>query len=112
VASNQSFSCYKGEDVVITVTLSPATNITGWGLQFTVKRGYEDGTALLTKTTAGGITITDAANGVFKITLASDDTNNATVGAGAYVFDVQRTDGGSRAVLTIGTFTVFPEVAL
>jgi hypothetical protein len=112
MAIKTDIAWYLGEDVTLTVTMSPAVNITGWSLAFTVKRAYGDAAALLSKTTAAGITITDAANGVFRVTLASADTNNATVGAGAYVYDVQRTDSGFRTVLCLGTLTVLPEVTL
>src|SRR5262249_27360661 len=101
---------YKGEDVTLTVTMTPATNITGWSLQFTLRKQYGDSTALITKTTGAGITITDATNGVFKVTLPSADTQ--ALDLRAYVFDIQRTDAGNRTVLTIGNTTVLPEVAL
>lgn len=112
MATSQNFSCYQGEDVTVTVSLSPATNITGWSLAFTVKRQYGDAAALIAKTVGSGITVVNAATGVFAVALASADTNNANVGPGAYPFEITRTDGGSRTVLTIGTFTVLPAVAL
>lgn len=106
--ANVSF--YKGEDVDLTVTLSPPTNITGWSLQFTLRKQYGDAAALLTKTIGAGITVTDATNGVFKVALASADS--AGLELKAYVYDIQRTDAGNRTVLTIGNLTLLPEVTL
>lgn len=110
MASAANLSFYKGEDVVLTVTMTPATSIAGWTLQFTLRKQFGDAAALVTKTTGAGITITDAANGVFKVTVASADT--AGLDLRAYVYDIQRTDTGSRTVLTIGNLTLLPEVAL
>ena len=110
MASLANMSFYKGEDVVLTVTMTPATAITGWTLQFTLRKQYGDATALVTKTTGAGITITDATNGIFKVTLASADT--AGLDLRAYVYDIQRIDSGNRTVLTIGNLTLLPEVAL
>lgn len=110
MASVANISFYKGEDVTLTVTMSPVTNITGWTLQFTLRKQYGDTTALITKTTGAGITITDAANGVFQVTLASADTVNQELRP--YVYDIQRTNAGNRTVLTIGNLTLLPEVAL
>ena len=56
MATQANISFYKGEDVVLTVTMSPATNISGWTLQFTLRKQYGDTTALVTKTIGSGIT--------------------------------------------------------
>lgn len=107
-AIQSNFSLYKGEDVVVTDSMTPVTNITGWSLQFTLRKNYGDATALVTKTVGAGITVTDATNGVFKITLASADTANLALGN--YVYDVERTDVGNRTVLSIGNLNILPEV--
>jgi len=108
MASKADIAFYQGEDVTLTVTMSPATNITGWALQFTVRKQYGDAAAVLTKTEGAGITITDATNGVFKVALASADT--AGLELRACVFDIQRTNAGSHTVLTIGNLTLLPDV--
>jgi hypothetical protein len=107
-ATQANFSFYKGEDVTITDTMSPATNITGWSLQFTVRKNFGDATALITKTIGSGITVTDLTNGIFKIAVANADTSGLT--PGAYVYDVERTDSGNRTVLTTGYLNILPEV--
>jgi hypothetical protein len=110
MASTANLSFYKGEDVVLTVTMAPPTSISGWTLQFTLRKQHGDATALITKTSGAGITVTDSTNGIFKVTLASADTS--ALDLRAYVYDIQRTDSGSRTVLTIGNLTLLPEVAL
>jgi hypothetical protein len=108
-------SWYRGEDVVLTDSIKDAggaaVNITGWSLQFTLKKAYGDAAAVLTKSTAGGgITITNGPGGVLQVTIASADT--ASLEVRTYVYDIQRIDAGSRAVLSIGNATIKPEVAL
>jgi hypothetical protein len=110
MAAIANISFYKGEDVTLTVTMSPATTITGWTLQFTLRKQFGDATALVTKTIGSGITVTDATNGVFTVSLASADTSGLDLRA--YVYDIQRTDSGNRTVLTIGNVTLLPEVTL
>jgi hypothetical protein len=111
VATQANIEFYKGEDVVLTVSMSPTTNISGWTLAFTLKKLYTDNTPVFTKTTGGGgITITDSVNGVFTITIASADTSGLDLRA--YAFDIQRTNAGNRTVLTIGNLTLLPEVNL
>jgi hypothetical protein len=110
MASLANISVYQGEDVVLTVTMSPATAISGWTLQFTLRTQYGDPTALVTKTIGSGIAITDPVNGIFTVSLASADT--ADLGLRAYVYDIQRIDSGARTVLTIGNLTILPEVGL
>ncbi len=107
-AVHANFSFYKGEDVVITDTMDPTTAISGWSLQFTLRKNYGDPSPLLTKTIGSGITVTDATNGVFTIALADADTVN--LAPGAYVYDIERTNAGNRTVLTIGVLNILPEV--
>lgn len=110
MASQEDISFYKGEDITLTVTMAPATVITGWTLAFKLRKTFGD-TVLVTKTTGGsGITITDATNGVFTVTIPKASTQD--LDARAYVFDVARTDSGFQKILTIGALTLLPEVNL
>jgi len=110
MAALANLSFYRGEDITLTVTMTPVTDITGWTLQFTVRKQYGDTTALLAKTVGAGVTITDATNGVFTVALASAETTGLDLRA--YVYDIQRTNAGNRTVLTIGSVTLLPEVGL
>lgn len=103
-------SWYKGEDVIVRVTMTPfGTNITGWTLAFTVRQNYGDTATVISKTSgAGQITITDALNGIFDVTVAAADTSGLV--PRAYVFDASRTDSGAASVLSVGQFTLKAEV--
>jgi hypothetical protein len=93
---------FKGEDLVITDTIT-GVNITGWTLAAAVATSV---TAPVIFTVAGAIT--DAANGVFTITLT--DTETDLLDPGRYVYDIKRTNAGSETVLTYGKLTVRGQV--
>jgi hypothetical protein len=78
-------------------------DITGWNISLTLKRAATDAAALLTQ----AATIVSAIGGIYRVTLTKAQTNRQ---AFQYAYDVQRTDAGSEAVLSIGTFTVQQEV--
>lgn len=109
MATLTDLSLYRGEDITITVTMSPPTNVSGWTFALSVKRRYEDSTTLISKTSP---TIVNATSGIFRFSLASADTFNANVSTGDYVYDVQRTNSGSQTVLCAGSLKVLPQVAL
>jgi hypothetical protein len=104
-----NLECFAGEDVTITVTLSGSGSIAGWAFTFTLKSAY-GGSALVTKTVGSGIVITDAANRILTITLSSSDTNRATTEAVKYLYDLWRTDSGSRGTGVHGVFKIKPAV--
>lgn len=105
-----NFSFYKGEDIVVNVSIIPVVNITGWSLKFTMRKTLDILPILITKTTGGGgITITNGPGGIFTITINDADTSSADVGQ--YLFDIQRTDAGGAQVLTIGNVTLLHPVA-
>lgn len=80
-----------------------AQNITGWALSWMMKRRATDAdaSALITKVTPAGITITDGPNGLCQFTVT--DENTAAVAAGLYVHELKRTDAGSETPLCEGT---------
>ena len=80
-----------------------AQNITGWALSWMLKRRATDvdASALIVKTTAAGITITDGPNGICTFTVT--DENTAAVRAGFYVHELKRTDTGAETPLCEGT---------
>src|ERR1700684_4211335 len=110
MASIANIAFYRGEDVLLTVTMSPVTAILGWNLQFSLREHYGDpGSPLIVKTNGAGITLIDTTNGIFTVPLAQADT--LPLAFGAYVYDIQRTDSGSRTVLVAGNVNLLPEVA-
>ena len=104
-----TMSFYTGEDGVIHCQLLPVENITGWALKCTARLVLGMLPILFTKTVGVGITITDAPNAKFDITMNSADTSAAT--PGSYFFDIQRTDAGFKSELGIGTLILLQPVA-
>ena len=85
-------------------------DITGWALEWVLRSSPGGTTALITKTTAagGGISITDGASGVCRVTIADTDTLNAAgdppveLNPGRYYKTLRRTDDGTEVVLSFG----------
>ena len=102
MASLNDVSVYRCETVQLNFTMTPTTDITGWTTSFCLKATPGDA-ALLTVPGA----IVSAGAGTFKVNLSK---TNLTLPAGVYVYDVQRTDSGSEAVLSIGNFNLRPSV--
>ena len=106
--ATQNFTMTEGDTKLLDVTVKDpntgdAVNITGSTISWKVFKGYGK-TASLTKTTTSGISITDGANGVFRITIAAGDTANFV---GTYNHEAQVTfsDATIQTVLR-GTMTV------
>lgn len=104
MATTNNITCFKGEAVVFTFTMSPTTDITGWHISFTLKANAPDSVTLLT---VAGVITAPAASGIFTISMTHAQTN---IAVGAYAYDVQRTDSGSEAVLSIGHLNIVQEV--
>jgi hypothetical protein len=97
VQSNLTF--FQGEDILLTLTMTPPTDITGWTLLSTVKDEL-GGTTQFNPT----VSATDYGRGVFTVSLSRAQTSALT--PGDYVWDVRRTDSGKNAVLAHGEITV------
>lgn len=105
MAELNDISCYKGEAVALTFTMTPLTDITGWTIAFTVRNNATDAVALLSK----AATLTTPLSGIFTVNLTSTETKT-TLGTGTFAYDAQRTDPASEAVLSIGTLDIVQEV--
>lgn len=103
---NQDITMWQGDTKVITCTTYNATggitNLTGGTIEYKL---YEtDYTVQVTKTTSSGIVITDAANGVFQVTLSPSDTLTLL---GTYLHEAELTDANSAvSTLFIGDVTI------
>lgn len=108
---NQNFVLYIGDDKVISCTVynglvanGALKNIAGasivWGMYVAAGSG-----TTLTKSTSDGISITDAANGVFEVTLTHTDTEALSAGWYAHEAEVTDSDGNISTVFT-GTIEV------
>jgi hypothetical protein len=101
-ATNFNMVVFRGEDLTLRFSVvdpdsKDVVDITGWTLTLHVRASLT-GAAVLTK--AG--TITDAASGLFTITLSRTDTGTTITAAGDYYWGTARTDSGSWTVLSYG----------
>lgn len=96
-----NITVYKGESIQLDFTMPVGSNITGWTIVFSLKLHGFDATPLATVEA----TVTSATT--FNVALDHSITN---ITAKDYVYDVQRTDSGDEAVLSIGIFKVTQEV--
>ena len=91
---------FVGEDKAFIFTIKDAfgatANIAGWTIAWRLS-DVKFGAPVLTKTAF----ITDAANGVATVLVASGDTVGMT--PATYYYDFRRTDAGSRAELAYGS---------
>lgn len=72
IVSPQIIVAEAGQDLTVTVSLSPAESVVGWTVLATL-RAYNGGTALASKTIGSGITVSNSATGVFVITFSAAD---------------------------------------
>lgn len=107
IATRVNLEVFRGEDKALAWSMLPPTNITGWGLKFSVRRRFNTA-VLFSKTIGSGITVTNAALGEATILVSAADTANLEWGK--YRFDVLRTDNANSDVLTIGQFILLPRV--
>src|SRR5687767_7187275 len=110
----QTIRLIRAQDLTIRASMVPPRDLTGWALKFEVKDAL-GGASALSKTTASGITISDAGKGIITITLAKADTSGLTVSASlaagkGYVWEIRRTDAGSTTVLARGQLILEQEV--
>lgn len=103
MATHNDFTWFRGEDVLVTFTMVPVTDITGWTISAKVKGAPVDATALLTIS----CTVTNAAAGVFTLAVSAAQ-NTTTLSGGSYAYSATRTDSGSMAILSEGSIQVKP----
>jgi hypothetical protein len=108
-ATSQNFSMYQGDDFTLTVTVKDAAgaakNLTGATIKWALHTTNKAAVPKLSKAIGTGIAVTDAAGGVFTVTIARADT--AALKAGAYYHEVEITDVASkRATVLTGKATI------
>lgn len=101
----QDMTISRYEAVTITVTMDPATNITGWTFALNIRSA---GSLLTGYPKTDIFTITNAANGIFTASLTSAQTDDFAVGA-IYEYDIWRTNSGSEKQLAFGQLQVHPQ---
>jgi len=106
--TGQNFTMWSGDTKVIEVTITDASgnavNLTGATISYVLQRSVGS-TVTISKTTASGISITDASGGVFQITLDASDT--ARLSGSSYYHECQITDtSGNVSTVFTGTVTM------
>lgn len=95
-------------DVILKYTVTDqdaaAVNLTSATIKWSIRRNLATAAAL-TKTTASGISITNAAGGIFEVTLTDTDTTSLS---GVYVMEAIITDSNSK-VYTITNSDITPD---
>lgn len=76
-------------------------DITGYALQYILRRRADDPAEEIAKTTSSGIAITDGTGGACEVTI--NDTDTDALAAVQYFQTIRRTDEGSETVLAFGS---------
>lgn len=116
--SDFNLTMYRGDDeefggVVTEDDEITPVDITGWEIWFTAKTAIldADGSALFILETGAGITITDAVNGEYEISIAAALTDALITLSGEYFCDLQVKDlGGKVRTLLTGKLTIKAEI--
>lgn len=98
----QSLKVYRGEDITINATMTPARDITGWVISMTVAKAYDINNKVFQLTA----TITSGPNGTYSIIIPSALLN---INPDKYVYDIFRTSPGNLRILNIGDFIIGPD---
>ena len=104
-------------DATLSVTVAStgaAADITGWTPRWTAKRAATwasdpDAEAVLTATVGSGLTVTSNVGGTIALSIAA--ATMAAIEAGAYVWDLQLTNGTQVRTAMQGTLTVTADVS-
>lgn len=111
----QNFGFARYEDGLLTISLAPPTAIGGQNLRFQVLKRFGDSSGLILKSIASGvaasgfasgISIISSGNGVLRVQIRSADTSGLDYGV--YGWQLERTDSGSRQVISTGWFHLGP----
>lgn len=79
-----------------------AQDITGWEMEWILRRNPEDYSVSISKATGGdGIDIPTGSDGVANLSITDDDTIGLP--AGRYFHTLRRTDSGAEEVLSFGS---------
>lgn len=106
MAATTNITCFRGEDLAFTLTMSPVVDVSSWTTTLVVKAGDGSGDALIT---VAGSVVGDGTAGQITFTIPAAASN---IPPGVYSHTIARTNTGSKAVLSEGGFTVKQNNAL
>lgn len=96
MASSDTITMYRGEDVRLNFTMTPTEDITGWTILFTMRGGG------IIISVAG--VVVNGPDGTISIDLEDTDTDD--LAPGRYDYDVWRVDDGSEQPIAVGALTL------
>ena len=96
---------YRGEDVTLSFTMTPAEDISGWTIAFTIAKSPNSPKKLISKECV----LVTPASGTFKVDLLSTETD---LPPAVYAWDAWRTTAGSKRFLAGGLFSILPSARL
>lgn len=118
MASRSNLQLYLNTDFNYLFTIYDAAeasivDTSTWAMSWIVKTYAQDtdASALLTKTTSSGITVSGTynatpASNTQRVNVDIDDSDTTSVNPGDYVWELRRTDAGNETVLATGTITI------
>ena len=107
-----NYPLVRGQDGTLTISLTPATSISGWTIQATFLQRFGGSSGLIQKSMASGhdgvsgISLLDGAAGSFRVTINAGDTSGLEYGN--YSYNVSRLDSGFATVLSEGFLLLKP----
>jgi len=111
-AVDQDVVLYQGDGVDLDFTVYQSDgvtpkNVTGAAFDWKAARKLSSDAPLITKSTASGITVADALNGLVKVALA---TGNTSALDGEYEHELVMTLSGKPKTVATGKLTVWPSL--
>lgn len=106
------FPFVRGQDGTLTVTLTPATSISGWTIKAEFQKRFGGASGLIVKYLASGfagvsgISLIDGAQGSFALQMKAADTSGLEYGN--YSYTISRQDSGFATVLSEGFLLLKP----
>lgn len=115
IAVKQNFSYVCAEDAILNVSLTNATSLVGWALQFQLANRFGSESGLITKSAASGyyngvsgITVLNTGIPNFSVRLNGGDTSG--LDSKNYAYQISRTNSGSYTALTQGYLSLLPPI--
>jgi hypothetical protein len=101
MAVQTAIQIFQGEYIVLTFTMTPTTDITGWTIVFNVAKSAGSTAKVITNL---GCTLTTPVSGIFTATLT--DVVTLAIPVNSYYWDAWRIDASNERMLAYGTFQV------
>ena len=110
------FSIARNQDFTLPINLEPATNVSGWAVQFLAQNHFGGVSGYMLKSAASGfnnvsgVNCVDGVQGRFTVKVFAQETSGLAFGNIAYSFN--RMDSGFHTPLVLGFLTIAPGPAV